>query len=69
MRTVARRSGRATTLAEDAALLHEDPMPSIGRIAAVTGTEPATVTALLTVARRGRSRRPPTVRTNTARGS
>lgn len=69
MLTVARRSGRATTPAEDAALLHEDPMPSIGRIAPVTGTEPATGTALLTAARRGRSRRPPTVRTNTARSS
>ncbi|MGV9342841.1 hypothetical protein [Streptomyces sp. NPDC003688] len=54
-RTVARRSGRAATPVDDAALLHDSLMLSIDQIATVTGTEPATVTALLATARRGRA--------------
>ncbi len=60
--TVARRSGRTPTPAEDAALLHDELRLSIDRIATITGTEPATVTALLAAARRGRLRRPATAR-------
>ncbi|MFB7852682.1 hypothetical protein ACFC34_37495 [Streptomyces sp. NPDC056053] len=59
-RTVARRTGRTFTAAEDASLLHDQLRLSIGQIATVTGTEPATVTALLATARR-------TARTTTTR--
>jgi len=52
--TVARRSGRPTTAADDAALLHERLGLSVDQIATVTGTEPAAVTALLAAARRRR---------------
>ncbi|MGP3990827.1 hypothetical protein [Streptomyces sp. 3N207] len=50
---VAQRTGRALTAADDAVLLHEQLRLSIDQIATVTGTEPATVTALLAAARRG----------------
>ncbi|MYS33724.1 hypothetical protein K388_07251 [Streptomyces sp. KhCrAH-43] len=51
-RTIARRSGRALTPAEEALLLHEKLRLSIDRIATVTGNEPAAVTTLLAAARR-----------------
>ncbi|WP_203633828.1 hypothetical protein [Streptomyces sp. SID10815] len=57
-RTIARRSGRAATPAEDTALLHDELLLSIDHIATITGTEPATVTALLAAAHRGHPRRP-----------
>ncbi|MEV6938685.1 hypothetical protein AB0N19_30780 [Streptomyces sp. NPDC051132] len=60
-RAVARRCGRTSTPAEDAALLHDDLRLSIDRIATVTGTDPARVTALLAAARR--TRRPAALRT------
>ncbi|MET7344671.1 hypothetical protein [Streptomyces sp. NPDC005547] len=50
--TVARRSGRALTRAEEALLLYEELRLSIDKIATVTGTEPAAVTTLLAAARR-----------------
>ncbi|MFE3074233.1 hypothetical protein [Streptomyces sp. NPDC059247] len=56
VRTVTRRAGRTTTPAEDAALLHYALHLSIDKIATVTGTEPASVTALLGVCRRNRLR-------------
>ncbi|MEV5987706.1 hypothetical protein AB0L85_22280 [Streptomyces sp. NPDC052051] len=51
-RAVARRAGRTSTPAEDAALLHDDLRLSIDRIAIITGAAPARVTALLAAARR-----------------
>ncbi|MFJ1847058.1 hypothetical protein [Streptomyces sp. NPDC088146] len=62
-RAVARRSGRTATAAEDASLLHDDLLLSIGQIATVTGAEPATVTTLLAAAHRGRLRGPGTPQT------
>ncbi|MEV0749783.1 hypothetical protein AB0I75_32020 [Streptomyces sp. NPDC050273] len=50
--TVARRSGRRLTAAEEALLLHEGLRLSIEKIATVTGTEPAAVSTLLAAARR-----------------
>ncbi|WP_331750260.1 MULTISPECIES: hypothetical protein [unclassified Streptomyces] len=46
-RAVARRIGRTFTAVEDVSLLHDQLLLSIDQIATVTGTEPATVTALL----------------------
>ncbi|WP_381805364.1 hypothetical protein [Streptomyces niveus] len=57
-RAVARRSGRTLTEVEDACLLHDQLLLSIDQIATVTGTEPATVTALLAAARRAARPRP-----------
>ncbi|WP_405807815.1 hypothetical protein [Streptomyces sp. NBC_01187] len=54
-RAVAQRSGHPRTAADDAALLHEYLRLSIEKIAFVTGTERATVTALLATSRRRRS--------------
>ncbi|MGW2103632.1 hypothetical protein ACWCPX_39370 [Streptomyces olivaceoviridis] len=51
-RAVAHRAGRTPTPAEDTALLHDDLRLSIDRIATITGTDPARVTALLAAARR-----------------
>ncbi|MBZ6093390.1 hypothetical protein KVH02_34565 [Streptomyces olivaceus] len=51
-RAVARRAGRTPAPAEDAALLHDELGLSIDRIATITGTDPARVTALLAAARR-----------------
>ncbi|MCR8945073.1 hypothetical protein NW249_23430 [Streptomyces sp. OUCMDZ-4982] len=51
-RTVARRSGRTPTAAEDVRLLYEQLLLSIDQIATVTGEEPATVTARLAAAHR-----------------
>ncbi|MFF3787722.1 hypothetical protein [Streptomyces sp. NPDC001933] len=51
-RAVARRNGRTFTAIEDAHLLHDQLLLSIDQIATVTGTEPATVTALLAAAHR-----------------
>ncbi|WP_221354617.1 hypothetical protein [Streptomyces beigongshangae] len=56
-RAVAYRAGRLPTPAEDAALLHDDLCLSLDRIATITGTDPAQVTALLAAARRIRHRR------------
>ncbi|MFF3959070.1 hypothetical protein ACFYY1_38585 [Streptomyces sp. NPDC001890] len=50
-RAVARRNGRTFAAVEDAHLLHDQLLLSIDQIATVTGTEPATVTALLAAAR------------------
>ncbi|MFG2358315.1 hypothetical protein [Streptomyces sp. NPDC048521] len=50
-RAVAPRAGRTPTPAEDTALLHDDLRLSINRIATITGTDPARVTALLAAAR------------------
>jgi hypothetical protein len=56
-RTVARRSGRGLlTPAEDVALLHDELLFSIDRVATLTGTDPAAVTALLAAAHRTRRR-------------
>ncbi len=52
--SVAQRTGRPHTAADDAVLLHEQLRLSIDQIATVTGTEPATVTALLAAAHRDR---------------
>ncbi|GAA3135817.1 hypothetical protein GCM10010521_22350 [Streptomyces rameus] len=49
---VAHRADRTPTPAEDTALLHDDLRLSIDRIATITGTDPARVTALLAAARR-----------------
>jgi hypothetical protein len=51
-RAIARRAGRISTPAEDAALLHDHLRLSIDRIATVTGTDPARVTTLLAAAHR-----------------
>ncbi|AGS73854.1 hypothetical protein [Streptomyces collinus] len=51
-RAVARRAGHTSTPAEDTALLHDYLCLSIDRIATVTGTDSARVTALLAAARR-----------------
>ncbi|MES9558820.1 MULTISPECIES: hypothetical protein [unclassified Streptomyces] len=51
-RAVARRNGRIYTATEDISLLHDQLLLSIDQIATVTGTEPATVTALLAAAHR-----------------
>ncbi|GGZ22568.1 hypothetical protein GCM10010300_77720 [Streptomyces olivaceoviridis] len=59
-RAVAHRAGRTPTPAEDTALLHDDLRLSIDRIATITGTDPARVTALLAAARR--PQHPPTGR-------
>ncbi|MFJ8762721.1 hypothetical protein [Streptomyces cyaneofuscatus] len=63
-RTIARRSGRTSTVAEDVHLLYEQLLLSIDQIATVTGEEPAAVTALLAAAHRSVSgtRRRPKVR-------
>ncbi|MET9347750.1 hypothetical protein [Streptomyces termitum] len=57
VRAVARRTGHTTTPAEDADLLHHTLHLSIDKIATITGTEPATVTALLLGRHRRASRR------------
>ncbi|MFJ9321734.1 hypothetical protein [Streptomyces globisporus] len=49
---IARRSGRTTTPDQDVSLLHDHLLLSIGQIAALTGTEPAAVAALLAAADR-----------------
>ncbi|MGW3330472.1 hypothetical protein ACWDF9_07995 [Streptomyces rubiginosohelvolus] len=49
---IARRSGRNTTPAQDISLLHDQLLFSIGEIAALTGTDAATVAALLAAADR-----------------
>ncbi|MEE1735154.1 hypothetical protein PUR49_01130 [Streptomyces sp. BE147] len=49
-RTIARRSGRTPTAAENTSLLYDQLLLSIDQIATVTGTETATVTALLAAA-------------------
>ncbi|MEV7643385.1 hypothetical protein AB0O32_25975 [Streptomyces rubiginosohelvolus] len=49
---IARRSGRTTTPVQDVSLLHDHLLLSIGQIAALTGTEPATVAVLLAAADR-----------------
>ncbi|MGW1171361.1 hypothetical protein [Streptomyces sp. NPDC001153] len=51
-RAVARRAGRTPSPAEDTVLLHDDLCLSIDRIATITGTDTARVTALLAAARR-----------------
>ncbi|MFB8382719.1 hypothetical protein [Streptomyces rubiginosohelvolus] len=51
-KVIARRSGRTPTPAQDISLLHDHLLFSIGEIAALTGTEPATVAALLAAADR-----------------
>ncbi|MFE6985780.1 hypothetical protein [Streptomyces griseus] len=51
-RVIARRSGRTTTVIEDVSLLHHQLLLSIDQIATTTGTEPATVAALLAAADR-----------------
>ncbi|MFH9659684.1 hypothetical protein ACH4NF_18125 [Streptomyces sp. NPDC017248] len=51
-RAVAQRAGRTPSPAEDTALLHDDLRLSIDRIATITGSDPARVTALLAAARR-----------------
>ncbi|MFF7098374.1 hypothetical protein ACFY9A_39305 [Streptomyces rubradiris] len=58
-RAVACRAGRTPSPAEDTALLHDDLRLSIDRIATVTGTDPARVTALLATARRTHQTRQP----------
>ncbi|MFI2740951.1 hypothetical protein [Streptomyces sp. NPDC018711] len=58
VRAVSRRAGHSTTPAEDADLLHHTLHLSIDKIATVTGTEPATVTALLGVRHRLATARP-----------
>ncbi|MFJ4007758.1 hypothetical protein ACIPWL_30500 [Streptomyces sp. NPDC090023] len=60
---VARRTGRSPSPVEDTALLHDHLRWSIGRIATVTGAEPATVTMLLAAAHRDRPLRPAAART------
>ena len=65
-RTIAHRSGRTLTAAENTSLLYDDLMLSIDQIATMTGTEPATVTALLAAARRCAARTP--YRRGTGRG-
>ncbi|MER5967507.1 hypothetical protein [Streptomyces sp. NPDC002057] len=55
VRAVTRRMGRPTTPAEDADLLHRTLHLSIDKIATVTGSEPATVTALLATRHRQRT--------------
>lgn len=50
--TVARRSGRTLTAAEDASFFHDQLLLNVDQIATVTGSEPATVTALLAAAHR-----------------
>lgn len=54
---IARRSGRTTTPVQDISLLHDHLLLSIGQIAALTGTEPATVAVLLAAADRETTRR------------
>ncbi|MFE6917395.1 hypothetical protein [Streptomyces rubiginosohelvolus] len=49
---IARRSGRTTTPVHDISLLHDQLLFSIGEIAALTGTDAATVAALLAAADR-----------------
>ncbi|MGW8487428.1 hypothetical protein [Streptomyces sp. NPDC055886] len=49
---IARRSGCTTTPVQDISLLHHQLLLSIGQIAALTGTEAATVAALLAAADR-----------------
>ncbi|MFE5995899.1 hypothetical protein ACFQ6C_03275 [Streptomyces sp. NPDC056454] len=49
---IARRSGLTTTAAQDICLLHDHLLLSIGQIAALTGTEPATVAVFLDAADR-----------------
>ncbi|WP_097966319.1 hypothetical protein [Streptomyces sp. or20] len=49
---IARRSGRTTTVVEDVSLLHHQLLLSVSQIASVTGTEEATVAALLAAADR-----------------
>ncbi|MFF3531445.1 hypothetical protein ACFYX5_32690 [Streptomyces rubiginosohelvolus] len=54
---IARRSGRTTTPVQDISLLHDQLLFSIGEIAALTGTDAATVAALLAAAYREASDR------------
>ncbi|MFF8983823.1 hypothetical protein ACF08E_10585 [Streptomyces globisporus] len=54
---IARRSGRTTTPVQDISLLHDHLLLSIGQIAALTGTESATVAVLLAAADRETTRR------------
>ncbi|MEU2226444.1 hypothetical protein [Streptomyces sp. NPDC018347] len=68
-RAVAHRAGHTPTPAEDTALLHDHLCLSIDRIATITGTDPARVTALLAAAHRPptnpphtRALRPPATR-------
>ncbi|MEU2763227.1 hypothetical protein [Streptomyces sp. NPDC007094] len=49
---IARRSGRTTTAVQDISLLHDQLLLSVAQIAVLTGTEPATVAALLAAADR-----------------
>lgn len=49
---IARRSGRTTTVVEDISLLHHQLRLGIDQIASLTGTEAATVAALLAAADR-----------------
>lgn len=49
---IARRSGRTTTVVEDISLLHHQLLLSVDQIASLTGTEAATVAALLAAADR-----------------
>ncbi|MDJ1645380.1 hypothetical protein [Streptomyces pakalii] len=49
---IARRSGHTTTPVQDVSLLHDQLLLSIGQIAALTGTEAATVAVLLAAADR-----------------
>ncbi|MEU4173547.1 hypothetical protein [Streptomyces sp. NPDC026589] len=51
-KVIARRSGRTTTVVEDISLLHHQLLLSIDQIASLTGTEAATVAALLAAADR-----------------
>ncbi|MGW3521701.1 hypothetical protein [Streptomyces hydrogenans] len=67
VRAVARRTGHITTPAEDADLLHHTLHLSIDKIATITGTEPATVTALLVNRRRHTAKRIPATRHPTRR--
>lgn len=63
-RSVARRSGRTLTPAQDVSLLHDDLLLNVRQIATITGTETATVTALLAAAHREDRTVAPTQRTN-----
>ncbi|MFH8993194.1 hypothetical protein [Streptomyces sp. NPDC017940] len=56
---IARRTGRTPAPAEDTLLLHDVLRLSIGQIATITGTDDATVAALLAAGRRARRSLPP----------
>lgn len=51
-RSVARRSGRTLTPAQDVSLLHDRLLLTTDQIATITGAETATITALLAAAHR-----------------